>query len=554
MARRLQVAVPLALACLVGGPALAAPEGPPFYDRKRSLEAQNEAAKAAGEKAKGSTDPAELAALLSDESGIVRDRVFNTLLERDDGLLKALSPRLGDKDEFVSASVAELYGQKRWAAGREALEKAGLAAKGELTALESIWALEAIGDAASADALERAWKRRKEPRVRGDALIALATVSPATARPTVDEALKDANPQLRLAALVAMRAIDWKAAASAAIDVIAARPLEKREAVWEPRLLFTALETLARWTGRAGEKALVVRAVDELIARLPRESGLPLHALGLALADLTGAEGLEPDPTVWSGWWQGRREAFAPKDPPPPADKPKRRKPEAPPSGGGGGGGGEPAGEPKRQETGGGAGSRVRFHGIPVYSNRLVFAQDISGGMNNPLDKDQSDSPSKMRFSKDELVRVLKALPDAVKTNVAFFASECWWQSPQLVPLGKQRPQLIDFVNKTETPDWRQAQNRMKTRSNLYDTLAVALEDPELDTVYFLSEGGPNEGRWVDRERFLRHLGRLNVYQRVQVHTLQVTNDRAGAAFLERLAALTGGSFYDLDALKAGHP
>lgn len=547
MARRL--AVPLALVCLVGGSALAAPEGPPYYDRKRNLEAQNEAAKAAGEKAKSSSDVGELAALLNDESGIVRDRVFNTLLERDDALLKALQPRLGDKDDFVSASVAELYGQKRWAAGREALEKVGLAAKGELTALESIWALEAIDDAASAEALEKAWKKRKEPRVRGDALIALAAVAPEAARPTVEEALKDGNPQLRLAALVALRAIDMKAAFTAAVDVVAAKPLEKKEAVWEPRLLFTALETLGRWTGRAAEKALVVRAVDELIARLPRESGLPLHVLGLALAELTGAEGLEPDQTVWSGWWQGRREAFEPKDPPPPADKPKRRKPEVPPSGGG-----EPAGEPKRQETGGGAKSRVRFHGIPVYSNRLVFAQDISGGMNNPLDKDKSDSPSKMRFSKDELVRVLKALPDAVKTNVAFFASEYWWQSPQLVPLGKQRPQLIDFVNKTETPDWRQAQNRMKTRSNLYDTLAVALEDPELDTVYFLSEGGPNEGRWVERERFLRHLGRLNVYQRVQVHTLQVTNDRAGAAFLERLAALTGGSFYDLDALKAGHP
>ncbi len=549
MARRL--VVPLALVCLVGGSVLAAPEGPPYYDRKRNLEAQNEAAKAAGEKAKSSSDVGELAALLNDESGIVRDRVFNTLLERDDALLKALQPRLGDKDDFVSASVAELYGQKRWAAGREALEKVGLAAKGELTALESIWALEAIGDAASADALEKAWKRRKEPRVRGDALIALATVAPEAARPTVDEALKDGSPQLRLAALVALRAVDPKAAASAAIDVVAAKPLEKKEAVWEPRLLFTALETLGRWSGRAAEKALVVRAVDELIARLPRESGLPLHMLGLALAELTGAEGLEPDQTVWSGWWQGRREAFEPRDPPPPAEKPKRRKPETPPSGGGGG---EPAGEPKRQETGGGAQSRVRFHGIPVYSTRLVFAQDISGGMNNPLDKDSKDSPSKMRFSKDELVRVLKALPDAVKTNVAFFASECWWQSPQLVPLGKQRPQLIDFVNKTETPDWRQAQNRMKTRSNLYDTLAVALEDPELDTVYFLSEGGPNEGRWVDRERFMRHLARLNVYQRVQVHTLQVTNDRAGAAFLERLAAVTGGSFYDLDALKAGHP
>lgn len=539
------------LALLLAGVALAAPppEGPPYYDRNRGLEAQTTAARAAAEEAGASTDAGRLAALLADDSGLVRDRVFKTLVEREgDAHLRALLPFLAFKDEFVSAAVAELFAQRRWAEAREALEKVGLGHKGEPTALEAVWALEAIGDAASADALERAFKRRREHRVKGDALLALAAVSPQAARPLVDGALAREAPPVRIAALVALRALDPTAAATAAVDVVAARPLDRRDRAWEPRLLLAALETLREWPARAAARDLVVRAVDALIERLEREDGLPQHEVGLTLDDLTGAGGLAPDAAVWRGWWAARREGFQPQDkaPPPPAPARRARGEGAPEEDG--------AGEdraPARPETGAEGRTRVRFHGIPVVSKRLVFAQDMSGGMNNPLDRDAPDTPSKLQFSKDELVRVLEALPDDAATNVVFFASDYWRHAEQLVPLGRARAALVGFVREAATPDFRKAQDRQRSRSNLYDPLAFALQDPELDTVFFLSEGAPNEGRWIERERFLRHLVRLNLYQRVRVHTLQVTNDRAGAAFLRRLADATGGRFHDVEALKA---
>ncbi len=537
----------LALAALAAPPP--PPEGPPFYDRKRGLEAQQEAARAAADEAKTSTDAGRLAALLADDSGLVRDRTFDALVEREgDAHLRALLPHLGHKDEFVSASIAELIAQRRWADGREALEKAGLAHKAELAALEAVWALEALGDAASADALERAFKRRREHRVRGDALIALATVAPAAARPTVDAALTDDAPPVRIAALEALRRLDPTAAAAAAVDVVAAKPLDRKVRSWEPRLLLAALDALRAWPTRAAARDLVVRAVDALIERLAREEeGLPKHEVGLTLDDLTGAGGLDPAPDVWRGWWAPRRDAFQPQDkPPPPAPEPARRRR----------GKDEPADEPApagpaRPETGAEGRTRVRFHGIPVVSRRMVFAQDMSGGMNNPLDKGEDGSPSKLQFSKDELVRVLEALPGDARANVVFFASDFWRHAEQLVPIDRARAALAGFVREAATPDFRKAQDRQRSRSNLYDPLTFALEDPESDTVFFLSEGAPNEGRFVDRERFLRHLVRLNVYQRVRVHTLQVTNDRAGAVILRRIAEVTGGRFHDVEALKA---
>ena len=75
-------------------------------------------------------------------------------------------------------------------------------------------------------------------------------------------------------------------------------------------------------------------------------------------------------------------------------------------------------------------GTSVRFHGIPIRSNRLLFAQDVSGGMRNAVDKSKSDSPSKLKFANDELRRVLKSLGEDVHTNV-------WpvpFQAPASVP------------------------------------------------------------------------------------------------------------------------
>ncbi len=541
-------AAALALTLAAAGVAWARPpEGPPFYDRKRGLEAQQEAAKAAAEEAKTSLDAARLGALLADDSGLVRDRTLAALVARaGEEHLRALLPLIGHKDEFASASVAELMGERRWAPAREALERTGLTARGEQTALESVWALEALGEAASAEALERAFERRKEHRVRGDALIALARVAPDRARRACDEALRDGSPPVRLAGLVALRAVAPEAAVTAAIDVVTARPLK---GPWEARLLLTALESLRLWEGRAGARELAVRAVDALIERLAREEGLPRHEVGRALDDLTGAGGLEADPEVWRGWWAARRETFAPADRPPPAPAPARRPRGKQPA--------EPEGEPPpaeapagRPRTGDAGATRVRFHGVPVRSKRLLFAQDISGGMNNPLDRD-APALSKLAFSKDELVRVLEALPDDARTNVVFFASDVTRHAERLLPLGRARAALVGFVRATETPDFRKAQDRHRSRSNLYDPIAFALEDPEVDTLFLLSEGGPNEGRWVERERCLRHIERLNVYQRVQVHCLQVTNDRAGAVFLRRLTELTGGTFHDIEALKA---
>lgn len=533
---------PLPLLLLIATPLLAAPQGPPYADKKRNLEKQQEAARAARDAARAGGTPEQFIAWLADDSAHVRDAVFAVLVEKkDEALLKKLESQLGHKDELVAASIAELFALTKYAAGRAALEKAALSGP-EAVALEAVWALEALADAEAASALRKAFDKRKEPRLRGDALLALAAVDAETAKKELPAALKDKQPVVRMAALLALLRLDPPAAIGAAVDEIGGDPAPASERAADARLLSCALEVLRAWTARSAHRELCARAIEAMLGRLKREEGLSKHLVAFTLEDLTREQGLGEDVALWEGWWAAQKERWTPADKAPPEEKGKRPAR---------GKGKEPEPEkPGRVETGNQGGTRVRFHGVPVRSKRLMFIQDLSGGMNNPLDKDEAGGPSKMRFAKDETVRVLKELPDDTWANVLFFATEWYRAGERLLPLGKVRPSLIEFVGKQETPDTSAAQNRHKGRSNLFDTLLTALADPEIDTIFFVSEGGPTEGRFVDEGRFVRHFERFNRYQRVQVHGFLVSNSTDGERFLRKLADLSGAEFHDLPSIR----
>ncbi|MEZ6187950.1 MAG: hypothetical protein R3F62_23445 [Planctomycetota bacterium] len=493
----------------------AGPSGPPFFDPTRKTEEQEEAADDA-EKAAKQADVDEALALLGDRSVWVRDAVFEVLEERNDAqLLAGLAPHLAHKDPLVRAAVAELFGRCRFAAAREALERYGLGAKDPETVLESVWALERLGDAASAKPLEKLAKRggKLGYRVQGDALIALAHLDPAAARELADKALEKPKGPLAIAALEALREADAQAAARAGVATLGA--LSDKDP-WGPRILDAACAALRGWEAR-DDAALVAQAIEALIPLLEGSEGLTLHVLNQTLTDLAGVA-LPPQAEPWRGWWEAQREGFTPPKP-----------------------GGV---EPEEGET------RVRYHGIPIHSRRVLFALDCSSGMTrHPVDEKDPESPLRLTFAVMELSRVLEALPDETLTNVIFFATQYRPMSAALVPMGKARRAMQKFVQaEAKTPD-----GKGLSRSNVYDTLTLALDDPRIDTIYLLSEGGPTEGRYRKRKRLLRHLKRHNLYSRVRVHVLQVAEGKKRTEFLEAVADDLGGRYYDLEFLRKAH-
>ncbi|MGE0710375.1 MAG: HEAT repeat domain-containing protein [Planctomycetota bacterium] len=544
-------------------------QGPPYADLSRSTEEQAEAAEKAAKEA-ASADPSRAITLLADPSAAVRDAVFEALASRNDtGLLGALRQHLGHPDPFVRAAIAELFGRCRYAEGRAALEKLGLGARDADTVLESIWALEALGSPESAKALERIATKghRAAPgRAAGDALLALAAAAPDRARALAPDALESAEPERRMAALEVLSRLDAREGARAACSALRGEPpLPKKAAARATALLRCAFQVLARWRARTADPALAREAVTSLLAALPGTTGLERALCERALAAATG-EALSG--TAWQDWWQARGAAWQPRDLAAPEangaqddddeegkskkkkkDKKKKGKkkkdeddeddapapsPNPNPSP-------NPGGGPGRVVTGDASATKVRFCGVPVESRRILFLQDTSGGMSrHPVDEDAAESPLRIDYSRRELTRVLEQLPDDAEVNVLFFATRYRSISPRLVPVGARRKDLISYVaRECKTPE-----GKGLTRSNLYDALLFALDDPAIDSVFFLSEGGQTEGRYVGEERLLFHLERLERYRRVQVNCLQVTTKKGRARFLQELARRTGGTYY----------
>lgn len=522
-------------------PALGRPDGVAArdvcVDADRSLVEQRLAARDAVIEVEGRVDDARLAALLADPSAWVRDGVVAALARRRDpaqldALARLLPPAARRGPELLAVSAAELLGACGHAAGRTALEEALLEARDERAALAAVWALEALGAPASGPALERACARRPEPRVRGDALVALASLDPARARPHVTRALLARHDEAAaIAGLEAAARLDPHEGTAAAVTLVGERE-------GGPRVLYAALDLLADHPPADGK--LGAAAVEALLARLGREpdaarAGRPRLELARALAALTGQLDLGDDLVAWRRWWSLARVTFEPRG--------VVRLPDgvrAAPARGA---------EPTARDAGA-TRSRPAFHGVPVESTRLVLLQDVSGGMLGTLDPRERGGVSRLRFALDELARLVGTLEPEVRLDVGLFASRPLRAAGRLVPVGRAREALVAWAERSGRPPTGEG----LARSNLHDALADALDDPEVDTVFLLSEGGPTEGRFVDLERFVTHLARKNRYARVRVHCLQATWSRPGAEFLRRLSAALGGTFHDLDALLGARP
>ena len=65
-----------------------------------------------------------------------------------------------------------------------------------------------------------------------------------------------------------------------------------------------------------------------------------------------------------------------------------------------------------------------------------------------------------------------------------------------------------------------------------------------VDTIFFLSDGKPTTGRFVDPDDILREVRKLNELRRVVVHTIALGQFQK--TFMKRLAKENGGVFVDL--------
>lgn len=355
----------------------------------------------------------------------------------------------------------------------------------------------ALGDSGEQAAVGPLLELVREPHrlVRVETLEALGRLRSRRALPVIQVFLRDPDWHVRDAAA---RALGHLGLAQA---LPALRRCLKDPA---PRVVESAAGAL----GRIDDS----RAVPYLIAGLTRVHGKDLRledAFTQALQMLSG-KAIPNDPELWATWWAAvvrSNEPFTKAK-----EKPGTKTVPGP-----------------------------RYYDFPVRSSRVVFVVDVSRSMgwNGRLD-----------FAKKELIQVLQKLPATTRFNLIVYSDRAFSWRKELVDAKPARVRrAVDFVKKLKPLNG----------THSYEALAMAFEDPDADTIFFMSDGHPSGGRITDPELILMQVRDWNRLRRVRVHSLFLMRGQPPVAFrsledperafdfMKRLAKENDGRFKKID-------
>ncbi len=487
--------------------------GPAYVDTKRGIAKQRAAADAAADVVR-SGEVARVIELLADDSALVRDRVVRDVIANwDETQVAALSAALRSSSPLAIEGVAEILGKRSVGSSAKALSR--LLSKRPLGAAHStiVNSLGALGHGDAWKPLASFFKKKKKDGyLRATALRSLVAIDEERAETMLTAALSDTLPEVR----------------AAAIDILATRdraPWLLQVPAWVsdsefdthpsgPIPLFTTLDLLRSFSGRADHRDALVIVIDALLARVESATGRARSDLFRTLRSVTGQR-IADDPDLWKSYWATQRESWKPAD--------------------------DAAAAPG-DKVGGTA--VVKIHGIPVDSTRVLFLQDLSGGMSRNADNEYDGAgPTRLDFAKRELKTVLGQLDNGCYAHLVSFASFFGSSESARQKLKKSRRSLLAFADGLEVP-----KKAHHNRGNLYDSLVWCLGRSHVDTIYLLTEGAPTEGKYLDFDRFLEHFEREWRDRRVRVHVVYLGSPKGrNRSFMEKIARMTGGDFHTVN-------
>ncbi len=273
------------------------------------------------------------------------------------------------------------------------------------------------------------------------------------------------------------------------------------DANWSTRL--AALEALERMRTHEG--------VTAIVARMGQEEGRLLSEFAQTLWRLTG-QPFQEDAKAWETWWTNSKDKFQLLSD---ADLGRVE------SG---------AEEWRLRQT-----TRVKseFFGIKIISRKVIFIIDISGSMEEKLTNDYQGKANwtRMEVAKAELKKCLEKLDPGAFFNLILFSSGVErWADSALVPCDdKHRADALAYVDKLLAGGG----------TNLYDSLVDAFTDPDVDTIFVMSDGEPSMGEVVEPLVIREHVAAWNENRRIVINTIAVGGQ---FSILEWLAEDSGGT------------
>lgn len=371
--------------------------------------------------------------------------------------------------------------------------------------------------------------------VRRHTILALSATGDATLAPLLVPLSEDGEPAVRCAATDALAEVG-------APETIQVGQALLADEVWQVR------SSAIRSLGVVRSKS----SVALLIARFDLEEGRLLEDIGLSLDRITG-RGLGGRIDRWKSFWEKNGDRFEI-----PSDAELAKLLEA---------------KKKNQARYVIPGS-ASFHGIDTPSRSILFVIDVSGSMENlVVDKERfegGDYPSweRMDIVKTELARTIEGLESYVKFGIVSFATDTKrWKKTLVSANVINKQSALDFIKKLEPLGGNSkvdlanaglagAANLGAGKTNTFGALALALgmEDvglyskekylSDVDTIFFLSDGRPTHGKYIDTKDILARVTEANKIRKVVLHTIAIGN--FNKEFMKSLAEWNGGAFVDL--------
>ncbi len=414
------------------------------------------------------------------------------------------------------------------------------------------------------DSLLAALAAKSDVAVRSGLLEAVAMGRYADAQTAIVPCLQDPAWEVRRRAVLALGANPGPGAAEAIAPLCQETEVAVRCAALDSlgRLRSELVLAPARadlvhdsWQVRASAIAALgrVRHVDSiqpLIERMSVEEGRLVEDIGNALAELTGRD-FGPRIDAWQNFWRSVQGRFQiPTD----EELAKLR-----------------AIQQERREQYNPPAGATTYHGVTTPSQRIVFVIDVSGSMEQEvIEKEryagrQYASWQRMEIVKTELARTIQELDPGVQFNVLAFATEVknWKKGPvKANPLNRSSAESwvmrLEAIGGASKEDLARAglvgsANLEAGKTNTFDALMAALGVEgevergyriDVDTIYFLSDGRPSHGRFIEPDDILREVRAANELRKTVIHAIAIGEFEKD--FMHRLAGQNGGKFVDL--------
>jgi len=252
------------------------------------------------------------------------------------------------------------------------------------------------------------------------------------------------------------------------------------------------------------------KSVGEIIARFDAQDGRMRVEFAETLFRMTG-QSFGPRPAPWRAWWD--KEGSAGFELPSAAELRLAK---------------ERLEVARLKEVTG-----ARFFGIRIESERVAFIIDVSGSMDELTRTRYVNTKGMPRIvrAKEELLACLDALNPKSFFNIIPFSGGAYSWRPRLVQWCPETlVEAREFVNKLGTGGG----------TNLIESLFMALDDPEIDTVFVLSDGEPSAGPITDPSAIRAAVRSINANRRLVFHSVAIGGS---LNVLKWLAEDSGGTY-----------